>query len=68
MLASKEEYIAQNSPKSVLLGNGRWSKPKYQCPECGGNVRKNLMVVLTSYPPSYEYQCESCGHIDYLDF
>lgn len=43
----------------------QWSEPKYQCPKCGGGMRRNEMVVLTSYPPQYEYQCDKCGYIEY---
>ena len=43
----------------------QWSEPKYQCPECGGGMCKNLMVTLTTYPAQYEYQCDKCGHREY---
>lgn len=43
----------------------RWSAPKYQCPKCGGGMCKNEMVVFTSHPEKYEYQCDKCGHIEY---
>ena len=43
----------------------QWSEPKYQCPKCGGGMRRNEMVVLTTYPAMYEYQCDKCGHVDY---
>lgn len=41
------------------------SEPKYRCPKCGGGMRRNEMVVLTSYPAQYEYQCDKCGHVEY---
>lgn len=65
---TKKEYINQNS---VLFFNNypkEWSEPKYQCEKCGGNMRKNLMMVLDSYPPKYQYECDTCGHVDYLNF
>lgn len=43
----------------------QWSEPKYQCPKCGGGMRRNEMIILTSYPAKYEYQCDKCSHIDY---
>ena len=43
----------------------QWSEPKYQCPKCGGGMRRNEMVVLTSYPAQYEYQCDKCGYVEY---
>ena len=41
-----------------------WSKPKYQCPKCGGGMCKDLTVVLTTYPPQYRYQCCKCGYVE----
>lgn len=43
-----------------------WSEPKYICPKCHeGGMRRNEMVVLTSYPAQYEYCCDKCGHVEY---
>ena len=42
-----------------------WSEPKYICPKCGGGMCRNEMVVLTSYPPQYEYSCNKCGYVEY---
>ena len=43
-----------------------WSEPKYICPKChDGGMRRNEMVVLTSYPAQYEYCCDKCGHVEY---
>ena len=42
-----------------------WSEPKYQCQECDGGMCRNEMIVLTTYPPKYEYRCNKCGHVDY---
>ena len=43
----------------------QWSDPKYQCPECGGGMCRNEMIVLTTYPAKYEYQCDKCGYTEY---
>ena len=41
----------------------QWSEPKYKCPKCEeGGMRKNLMLVLTSIPPQYQYRCDKCGY------
>lgn len=48
--------------------NNVWSEPKYKCEKCGGNVRKNLKIILASLPPEYEYVCNNCGNVDYLPF
>ena len=31
-----------------------------ECPECGRNIYFNSSIILTSYPPKYQYWC-SCG-------
>ena len=43
-----------------------WSEPKYICPKChDGDMRRNEMVVLASYPAQYEYCCDKCGYVEY---
>lgn len=52
---TKEEYINQNS---ILFFNNyprEWSEPKYQCEKCGGNMRRNEMIVCASNPPMFQY-------------
>ena len=63
-LPTAKEY-REAAQKSAFQFTAQWSEPKYQCPECGGGMCKNLMVTLTTYPAQYEYQCDKCGHIDY---
>lgn len=63
-LPTAKEY-SEAAEKIAFQFTAQWSEPKYQCPECGGGMCKNMMVVLTSYPAQYEYQCDKCGHIDY---
>lgn len=55
---TREEYIQNN--QSIYVNNDKYSEPKYTC-ECGGNVRKRLDIVLASYPPKYQYECDKCG-------
>ena len=62
-LKTLEEYIDSHREAINHYGEfGEYSEPKFKCPKCGGNVRKNLSLVLTSYPPQYRYDCEKCGH------
>ena len=63
-LPTAEEY-SKMAQELVFKYNSQWSEPKYQCPKCGGGMRRNEMVVLTSCPPKYEYKCNKCGHVDY---
>lgn len=32
-----------------------------KCDKCGGELKVNTSIVLTSYPPMYETYCENCG-------
>ena len=64
ILPSAKEY-REAAEKEAFQYALSWSEPKYQCPKCGGGMRKNMMVVLTSYPAQYEYQCDKCGYVDY---
>ena len=66
-LPSKDEFVSMNSEVYNILNNV-WSEPKYKCEKCGGNVRKNLKIILASLPPKYEYVCDNCGNVDYLPF
>ena len=63
-LPSAKEY-KEAANKAAFQFTAQWSEPKYQCPKCDGGMCKNMMVVLTTYPAKYEYQCDKCGHIDY---
>ena len=58
-LPTAKEYIESYRFKNEFPA---WSKPKYQCPKCGGGMCKNLTIVLTTYPPQYMYQCYKCGY------
>ena len=63
-LPTAKEY-SEAAEKVAFQFTAQWSEPKYQCPECGGGMRRNEMIVLTTYPAKYEYQCDKCGYIDY---
>lgn len=65
---TKEEYIMQNQAEQYFFAK-QYSEPKYDCPKCdSSHMRKNLMMVLASNPPKYQYECDICGHVDYLNF
>lgn len=63
-LPTAEEY-REAAQKSAFQFTSQWFEPMYQCPKCDGGMCKNLMVILTTYPPKYEYQCDKCGHKEY---
>ena len=56
---------AKEYREAAIQFTSQWSEPKYQCPKCSGGMRRNEMVVLTFYPPQYEYKCDKCGYIEY---
>ena len=35
-----------------------------KCPECGQYIYRRNDVVLTSYPPQFQYECK-CGWVGY---
>lgn len=45
-----------------MLNNG-WEHIAGECPHChaSGTVERNAGIVLTSYPPQYQYRCRKCG-------
>lgn len=63
-LPTKEEFEA--SITIAMEGLEQYSEPKYLCPECKeGGMRKNLTMVLTTYPIKYLYVCNKCGYVEY---
>lgn len=64
-LPSEEEYFEQK--KQTYRNDGfmlsTYSEPLYMCPKCGGQVRRNETMVLTSYPPQYRFECDNCGYV-----
>lgn len=51
---------------ATISRSNEWSNPLYICPKCGGNVRRNETIVLTSNPPKHQYKCEKCGFCEYF--
>lgn len=38
-----------------------YEETNVECPVCGKKIYKRVDIVLTSYPPTYRYECKSCG-------
>ena len=51
--------------KITFQFTNQWSEPKYQCPICNGEMRKNLNIALLTYPAQYTYRCDKCGYIEH---
>lgn len=39
----------------------RYEPVEVECPNCKNRLYKRTDIVLTSYPPQYQYQCLACG-------
>lgn len=61
------EEFTKNLPHTEVINKATKSEPKYICPECGGDVRKRLDMVLTSNPVKYRYECDNpnCTYVAY---
>lgn len=62
-LPTAEEY--RKMARATPLEWSEWSEPKYLCPDCGGNMHKNLTIRLCTEPEAYMYVCDKCGHIEH---
>lgn len=62
-LPTYEDYISAFFPSLI---EQKWSEPKFQCPECGGPVRRQNNPCYTSFPLTYYYQCDHCNFNTYL--
>ena len=62
-LPTYEDYISAFFPSFI---EQKWSEPKFQCPECGGPVRRENDMCYASFPPKYYYQCDHCNFNTYL--
>ena len=59
-LPTAEEY-----ERLTPLEWSEWSEPKYLCPNCSGNMRKNQVIRMLTHPKVYMYQCDKCGRKDF---
>lgn len=66
-LPTLEEFV-KDHPHIEVVNKATKSEPKYICPECGGNVRKRLDLVLTSNPVKYRYECDNNPNCTYVAF
>lgn len=42
-----------------------WYRPvNAKCSKCGEQLYIDDSVVLTSYPPQYQYYCKACGNVE----
>jgi predicted RNA-binding Zn-ribbon protein involved in translation (DUF1610 family) len=41
------------------------SQVNIECPKCGAKLFRRNDIVLTSYPPKYQYECDKCNWVGY---
>lgn len=58
ILPSEAEYIKQQEEVLSAASN----PVVYICPKCGGQVRKEIGMVMMSNPPKYYYYCLDCDY------
>jgi hypothetical protein len=63
ILPTFDEYAAEELDGLFIQ---QWSEPKCQCPECHYPMRRKEDLILTCFPPLYEYRCAKCNHSEYL--
>lgn len=39
-------------------------KTSIECPKCGALLWRRTDIVLTTYPPKFRYECDSCQWSD----
>ena len=40
-------------------------KTGIECPVCGEFIWKRVDIILPSYPPKNQYECDNCGWVGY---
>ena len=59
-----EDYKAQRELHNIYKNNQHYVLTDIECPNCGAFIYKNISLILTSYPPQYQFHCEKCGWFD----
>lgn len=57
-----EDFKNYYSSMNMLSNN--YAQTDIECPECGKFLFERRDIVLTSYPPQYQYEC-ACGFVGY---
>lgn len=48
-----------------MYGGTRYEPVEVECPNCKKRLYKRMDIILTSYPPQYQYECFGCGWVGY---
>lgn len=61
-IEAEKLYECGNTTKNTTLET--YSPVDAVCSKCGGQLYINNTLVLTSYPPMFQYCCKDCGNIE----
>ncbi len=50
---------------SSYTATTEWASTSIECPECGEYIKRNTMMVYTTYPPKFKFKCFKCGWLGY---
>lgn len=56
-----KEYQNQRRETNIYKDHQHYVRTDIECPECGALIYKNISLILTSYPPQYQFRCVKCG-------
>lgn len=57
----KWSEIENDIPDEIFSISNR-EKTNIECPKCGKYIYRRTDIILTSYPPKYQYECD-CGWV-----
>jgi len=60
-LPTREEFIKILADKKEI-DMDEWNKELFQCPQCGGAVKRDYSTMYATFPPKYRYFCRDCGN------
>lgn len=62
----EENPLKTTNSQDCILRPFEQEKVYIKCPHCGGLAEVDTSMVLTSYPPQYNFYCGECKHHGYV--
>lgn len=59
-----EKFKIMNQKEYYCINNSNREITDIDCPKCGKKIYVRTDIVLTSYPPQRQYECD-CGWVGY---
>lgn len=60
----EKEKLYESGTNTKTLTADDYSPVNAVCSKCGGQLYINNTLVLTTYPPKYQYYCKDCGNVE----